>query len=226
MQAGNTSSNSNTVSVTTTAGGGGGPGVIAEYYFETGLDGWLDGGSDCTWATIAQAAYEGIGSVRLRDNSNSSNAVSPTLDLTGNTNVEFEFHVYPRSMEPGEDFFVEFFDGSSYQVIGNYVSGVDFTNNVFFSPPLIVLNSGTYNFNANNRFRIRCDASANNDQIFFDQVIITGDNVPILAPQTPTEEPAGTIALRSFTEETQDNVKIYPNPASAEIIIDMKEKCL
>jgi chitodextrinase len=219
--AGNTSGNSNTVSVTTTAGGGGGPGQIAAYFFETGLEGWSDPGSDCAWVQSG-AAFEGVGCVRLRDDSNTSNSESPVLDLTGNTQVTFEFHIFARSMETGEDFFVEFFDGSSYQVIGQYASGTDFTDNSFFSPTPIVLSSGTYNFNANNRFRIRCDASANNDQIFFDQVIISGDNVT-LAPQPPVAEPGNTLELRTFAEQTEQNVRIYPNPTNSILNIVMEE---
>ncbi|MCB0705531.1 MAG: fibronectin type III domain-containing protein [Saprospiraceae bacterium] len=219
--AGNNSGMSNTANETTT-GGGGGTGQIAAYYFETGIDGWIDGGSDCVWG-FSPGAYEGQGCIRLRDDSNTSNAISPVLDLSGNNEVTFEFHYYPRSMEAGEDFFVEFFNGSTYEVIGQYVSGVDFNNNSFYSPPLIVLDAGTYNFNANNRFRIRCDASANNDQIFFDQVIISGDNVAPLAPASPVVENPNTEILKSFIESTEENIKIYPNPANSELTIEMKE---
>ena len=66
--AGNNSALSNTVNATTTGGGSGGPGIIAAYYFETGLDGWLDGGSDCA-RVLSSRSYEGSYSIRVRDNS-------------------------------------------------------------------------------------------------------------------------------------------------------------
>ena len=213
--AGNNSGFSNTENVTTT-GTGGGPGVIAGYYFETGLQGWIDGGSDCARVNSPARSYEGDYSIRLRDNSNSSNARSPILDLTGNTQITIEFHTYARSMEVGEDFFVEFYNGSSYQVIGQYVRGTDFNNNSFFTDT-IVLDAGTYNFNANNRFRFRNDASTNNDQIYFDQVIISGDNVRTPAP---TVIDNGS-AIRSFTEFSKDNIKLYPNPANTVLNIEI-----
>ena len=137
---------------------------------------------------------------KYETNSSTSHSESPVLDLTGNTQVELELHVLPRSMETGEDFFVEFFDGSSYQVIGQYVSGTDFTNNVFFSPPLIVITSG---FATNNRFRIRCDASNNNDKIYFDQVIVTGDNAPLLAPEQPVVTEDNNTLLLSLCRANQ-----------------------
>jgi hypothetical protein len=212
--AGNVSGSTNT-SFTTIDGGGSNPGEIAAYYFETGLDGWIEGGNDCSRVASA-SSYEGSYSIRLRDNSSTSNAVSPVLDLSGNTEVSIEFHTYASSMETGEDFFVEFFNGTAYQVIGQYISGTDFNNGTFFTDT-IILNAGSYNFNTNNRFRIRCDASGNNDLIYFDQVIISGDNATALAPAVIDH---GEV-LRSFTQISLDNIKLYPNPAKALLNIEI-----
>lgn len=217
--AGNTSALSNTATGVTT-GGGGGAGVIAGYYFETGLEGWSDGGSDCARQNYPARSYEGNYSVRLRDNSSTSYALSPILDLSGNNQVTIEFHTYANSMEVGEDFFVEFFNGSTFQVIGNYARGADFNNGAFFTDT-ILLDAGTYNFNSNNRFRIRCDASANNDQIYFDQVIVSGDNVtaaPFRVIPRATQAP-----IKAFTDKTISNVKLYPNPTTSVLNIEILE---
>ncbi len=214
--AGNNSAFSNTENVTTT-GGGGGPGEIAGYYFETGFEGWSDGGSDCARVFNTSRAWEGDYSIRLRDNSSSSNTVSPALDLSGNNEVTIEFHVYSNSMEFGEDFFVEFWNGSSYQVIGNYARGIDFNNNEFFTDT-ISLDSGTYNFNANNRFRFRCDASGNGDRVYFDQIIISGDNVNQSA--APINITDGTV-VQSFARNAEVNIKLFPNPAYTVLNIEI-----
>ena len=217
--AGNISGNANTSF--TTLEGGGQSGVIAAYYFETGLDGWTDGGNDCARVNSSNS-YEGSYSVRLRDNSSTSIATSPNLDLSGNSTVSIELHSYANSMETGEDFFVEFYNGSSYEVVAQYVSGTDFSNGSFFSPPLIELNAGTHNFTTNNRIRVRCDASANNDQIYFDQVIISGDNAspqptasPLLAQQRNADR------LKAFKQIVDEQTKIYPNPAQSSLNIEM-----
>jgi hypothetical protein len=99
--AGNVSGSAST-SFTTIDGGTGNPGEIAAYYFETGLQGWTDGGSDCARQASANS-FEGTYSIRLRDDTSSSNAFSPALDLSGNTQVTVEFHTYASSMENGED---------------------------------------------------------------------------------------------------------------------------
>lgn len=216
--AGNVSGNA-TTSFTTLEDNGGNPDVIAGYFFETGFEGWIDGGSDCARQSTPNS-FEGSFSIRLRDNSNSSNMVSPVLDLSGNNQVTIEFHSFANSMENGEDYFVEFFNGSSYQVIGQYVSGTDFSNGSFFTDT-ITLDSSNFSFNASNRFRIRCDASANNDQIWIDQVIVSGDNVSSAA--APEEAPTIT-ALRSFTEASEDNIKLYPNPTRSQLTIDVLDE--
>jgi len=210
--AGNVSGSANT-SFTTIDGGTGNPGEIAAYFFETGLQGWTDGGNDCARQASGNS-FEGSFSIRLRDNSNTSNAFSPDLDLTGNTQVTVEFHTYASSMENGEDFFVEFFNGSSYEVIGQYVSGTHFNNGAFFDDT-IVLDAGSFNFTTNNRIRIRCDASNNNDQIWFDQVVISGDNV-----NAPVANDNTTV-LKRFNTTTNENVKLYPNPTNSILNIEI-----
>lgn len=218
--AGNYSPLSNTVNVTTA--GGGGAGQIAAYYFETGFDGWSDGGSDCARVLSSANSYEGNYSIRLRDNSSSSISVSPVLNLTGNTQVTIEFHTKSISFENGEDFFVEFYNGSTYQIVGRYIAGTHFSNGSFFTDT-IVLNSSSYNFNSNNRIRFRADASANDDQVYFDQVIISGDNVsnaPISIPSVSE----GTPNIKDYTRTVIDDIKLYPNPAKTQLIIDVLDR--
>ena len=212
--AGNDSGSVNTSFTTLEGGGTGNPGEIAAYYFESGLQGWTDGGNDCARQASANS-YEGTYSIKLRDNSSTSNAVSPVLDLSGNTQIDIEFHVNPNSMETGEDFFVEFYNGSSYQVIGQYVSGTDFSNGTYLNES-ISLSSGDYSFNASNKFRIRCDASANNDNIWFDQVIITGDNA-MASIVTINKAPV----IKAFTENAEANISLYPNPTNSLLNIEI-----
>jgi chitodextrinase len=214
--AGNTSALSNAVNASTT--GGGGPGVIAGYYFENGRQGWSDPGSDCRRFNNATYAFEGNFSIRLRDDSSTSNTVSPVLDLSGNNQVSFEFNYYPRSMENGEDFFIEFFNGSSYEVIGQYISGVDFNNNTFYNET-IVLDASSYNFNASNRFRIRNDASGNRDYVYFDQIIVSGDNVVGRQPNPSVIDTGENV--EDFTRANTGNISLYPNPAAAVLNIDV-----
>ncbi|MBT8253189.1 MAG: fibronectin type III domain-containing protein, partial [Bacteroidia bacterium] len=138
--------------------------TLNEGYFETGFDGWTDGGSDCA-RVLSANSFEGSYSIRLRDNSGTASSMtSPSYDLTNYESVEISFYYYPNSMENGEDFWLQFNDGSGWTTITTYVSGSDFTNGNFFNDTVVVADS-QFNFGTGAQFRFRCDASSNNDQV-------------------------------------------------------------
>ncbi|MCB0640673.1 MAG: T9SS type A sorting domain-containing protein, partial [Phaeodactylibacter sp.] len=63
----------------------------------------------------------------------------------------------------------------------------------------------------------------NNDKFFFDQVIIRGDNAPGVAPPAPAApQVQNTLAMQQFAQQTMQTVKIYPNPATALLHIDLQ----
>ncbi len=152
---------------------GGGTDVLHQGYFETGWDGWSDGGSDCARYSGSRS-YEGSYSIYIRDNSGTASAMtSPSFNLISYNQVEIEFYFYSYSMESGEDFWVRFYNGSSWSTVAAYARGTSFNNNAFYSAT-VVLDASQYNFASNSQFRFQCDASANNDLIYIDQVTITG----------------------------------------------------
>ncbi|MDJ0840520.1 MAG: immune inhibitor A [Acidobacteriota bacterium] len=147
--------------------------VLTSDDFESGWGNWNDGGSDVRRSANDSAyAHQGTFCVRLRDNSGAASAMSSDpFDATGYSQMRISFWYWARSMETNENFFVEFFNGSSWVVVADYVVNVDFSNNSF-SNPTVTINSGSVNFAANSRFRIRCDASGNSDWIYVDEVVV------------------------------------------------------
>jgi Zn-dependent metalloprotease len=221
--AGNESGASNTISVTTTGGGGGGcqTTVLSDDSFEGGWDGWADGGSDCARYSGSRS-YDGSYSIRIRDNTNSSVMTSPVHDITCYSQIEIEFYFYPNSMESGEDFWVQLYNGSSYQTVAAYASGTSFNNNSFYSAT-VTLSSNDYNFANNARIRFRCDASGNADRIYIDKVKITGSNPSafIGAPLTSSQSitPLGPIHTTDVDdaadmEELSREIALFPNPTT------------
>ena len=99
---------------------------------------------------------------------------SEAFNLTSYSSIEINFYYYPNGMEDGEDFFLQYYNGSGWSTIATYVAGAsnDFTNGSFYNDA-ITLNSGSYIFAANSQLRFQCDASNNGDEIYIDQVIIT-----------------------------------------------------
>jgi len=200
-----------------------GPIILNEGYFETGLDGWTDGGSDCARVSNSSYAFEGNYSVRIRDNSGVASSLTLSgIDLTQYTMVEIDFYFYVRSMENGEDFWLRYFDGSGWNTVATWTRGVDINNNTFYNAT-IVLSESQYNFINNSGFRFQNDASGNNDQIFIDQVVIKGFNGSARLINNRTE-PVGYFESRNTSEH---DVLIYPNPVSGNhlniILLDYNE---
>lgn len=223
--AGNTSA-AGTASFTTLSAGGPSAETLIGSTFETGLEGWLDGGSDC-FRYNGSRSYEGSFSMRLRDNSGtaSSMTTAASYDVSAYDQITIDFFFFPNSMENGEDFFVRYNDGSGWQTVATYASGTDFNNGTFYNAT-VNLSSADYNFPTNARFRIQCDASANADQVYIDQIEIT-------ASSGARNSGNKLVALNSFrtVEQSIDNdvdfedLSIYPNPAAntANIMMDIDE---
>lgn len=154
--------------VSVTSGGGGGNWAdVVNSDFESGLQGWTDGGSDCRRSSRDSAfASQGTFCVRLRDNSGTASSLFRTnLNLAGNSEARVLFDFNPQSFEGSENFFVEVYNGSSWTVVGNFVNGSDFTNGNAQSDVEV-----TFNPAGISGVRFRCDASANNDRVYIDRV--------------------------------------------------------
>lgn len=200
----------------TTLEGNTGGGEIAAYYFETGLQGWIDGGRLCRLQSTSNSC-EGNQSIRLRNGQSSSLATSPAIDLSGNTEVIFNMQVYASGMDNGDDFFVDYFDGSSYQPVGQYVRGTDFANGVCF--PVEIVLDASFNFASNSRFRVRNSANQNNDQIWFDEVIITGDAAPLTEPTDRSQ----SLATQAKILTMNSGIDLYPNPTRSRVSIQFEK---
>ncbi len=184
--------------------------VLHEGYFESGWDGWSDGGSDCARQADALRSYEGNYSIRIRDNSGiASSMTSPSFDLSPYNEVEFSFYFYANSMENNEDFWLQYNDGSGFTTIATWARGTNF-NNGSFENRVVTLNASNYNLVSNGQFRLRCDASGNNDHIFIDQVVITGNGSNNAARNIITK--IANAPEEQIIVENKNNFKLYPNP--------------
>ena len=220
--------NSNTISVSTLSGGSTN---IFAHYFETGWDGWVDGGADCARYTGTRS-YEGSWSIYIRDNSGiASSMTSSAYNVSPYNQLVLDFYFYATSMETGEDFWVQYYNGSSWSTVATYVSGTSFNNNGFYHATVTLTN---VTFPVNAQFRLQCDASDNTDLIYIDQVTLTGSTIPVAA-QTNGESGNQTCELVAISRadvgatEFSNYLVVYPNPAvnsisvtTAEIIIAAK----
>ncbi|KAB8152281.1 T9SS type A sorting domain-containing protein [Kordia sp. TARA_039_SRF] len=197
--------------------------VLHEGFFESGFDGWVDGGGDCARYS-GSYSYEGSYAIRLRDDVGTASSMTLNdIDVSSFDTVEIDFYFYANSMESGEDFWVRYHNGSSWQTVRTYASGSDFENGRFYNAK-VTLTSTSYNFVSNAKFRFQCDASANADQVYIDQVTITGivNASARMLTQSTKDTPRALSAVANTDElETEEDFTMYPNPASNQLEIRM-----
>jgi hypothetical protein len=193
----------------------GGIDILNQVFFENGFEGWIDGGSDCGYYT-GPRSWEGIGSVYIRDNSGTRSSVtSPALDMSSYNQVEIEFYFYSFSMENGEDFFVSFFDGTSWNQVAAYAAGTSFNNNGFYVAT-VNLSANDFNFASNSAFRFTNDASNNSDLIYLDEITIKGISFAREGAARINSEPR---LLRSMRDSNGSfDALLYPNPVTNGIL--------
>ncbi|OSY89080.1 hypothetical protein WH52_05165 [Tenacibaculum holothuriorum] len=195
---------------------GGGSTVLFDGSFETGWEGWTDGGGDC-YRYSGSRSSDGSYSIRLRDNSGTRSAMtSQSYNLSSYNQVEVSFEFYPYSMENNEDFWLRYYNGSSWSTVASWARGADFNNNTFYSAT-VTLNASDVNFASNSMFRFQCDASGNGDHIYIDKVKITGIGAGARGVGN------SLVALRTLDTTREGNTleeeySIYPNPVKGNML--------
>lgn len=144
------------------------PVVINTTNFESGWGFYVDGGVDASLY-----AFNGTTWGRIQDNSGvDSSFYSNAFNLSGASSLKIDYTYYASSMENGEDYFIELYDGVTWQVLANYKRGTDFNNGVTYNKTITVT-SAAFNFGAAAQLRFRNDASDNSDLILIDNVTLT-----------------------------------------------------
>ncbi|MFH2000949.1 MAG: S8 family serine peptidase [Planctomycetota bacterium] len=144
--------------------------------FESGWGSYLDGGGDCTRLKNTTYAHQGSYSGDIQDNSGTASsfyyANGVDVHNPGYTQIKIEFWFRMVSMETNEDFWVQYYNGSSWQTVAAFASGATYKNNIFY-PITLILNEGSYNFPTNMKIRFMCDASGNTDDVYIDEVRVS-----------------------------------------------------
>jgi len=182
--------------------------VITYDDFENGMGNYTDGGGDMSRYTGGTYAHQGSSAADIQDNSGTASSFyhTSTYDVSGFTEMEVEFWFIAISMENNEDFFVEYYNGSSWQTVADLNAGLDFVNNTFYNI-VVTISSSSYNFPTNARLRFRCDASNNSDDVYIDEIEWRGMSVPMppVADFSGTPTSGTAPLLVSFTDLSTNN---------------------
>ena len=143
--------------------------------FEDGFGNYTDGGMDCSLYTGGTYAHQGSNAADIQDNSGDSSSFYHTsgidVDTPGYTSIKVDFWFYANSMESGDDFWVQFYDGSSWNTVADYDSEDEFVNGQFYHE-IVWINETDYTFPSDMKIKFQCDASLNNDDIYIDEVYV------------------------------------------------------
>ena len=91
----------------------------------------------------------------------------------GYTQIKIEFWFKAVSMDnSNEDFWVQYYDGSSWHTVASYAQSIDFANGVFY-PKEVTIDESSYNFPTNMKIRFMCDASGNRDDVYIDEIRVS-----------------------------------------------------
>jgi len=165
---------SNTANATTQAAGG--TWVTITYDdFEAGLGSYTDGGSDMSRYTGGTYAWQGVAAADIQDNSGVASSFYTTTarNVTSYSNMEVQFYFRAQSMETGEDFWLQYFNGSTWQTVATFVAGTSFSNGAFYTATVPIPRT-TYTYPTGARIRFMCDASDNNDDVYVDAITWRG----------------------------------------------------
>ncbi|MEM1159288.1 MAG: glycosyl hydrolase family 28-related protein, partial [Verrucomicrobiota bacterium] len=141
--------------------------------FESGFGSWIDGGNDCILNGSGNFVNGSIGVVNIRDDSSSSNTSTGDLALSGFSEVLVEFDYEVVSFEGSENFVLEISTdgGSSYATVETWINDIDFADDGSVYNNESVLVNG-FILTDQTRIRFRCNASANNDNVYLDDIRI------------------------------------------------------
>lgn len=189
--------------------------VINTNQFETSFGIWTDGGTDCA-RVVSTNSYSGTSSLRLRDNTTTSLASTTSQNLTSYADLTVDFIFRGVGMETGEDFWLQISTngGSTYTTVATYTFNASLLNNTYYSSSVPI----TGPFTSTTRLRFRCDASDDTDEVYLDDITISGcqnaANSPVVNPEL--------VYKSQLSDPSGAEITVYPNPATDEVNLSIE----
>lgn len=195
--------------------------------FETGWGIFNDGGSDCWRPNNATLSCSGNRSLGLRDNSGTSRSVTDILDICGADEIKLDFQFRFDNMQWNRGLVVDFYNGNSWQPVAYYRRNNNHLDDICYSKTLLIDAAsfgGGAVFGSNHRLRFRTTGKRNEHKCFVDAVLISACS-PVTCRLASDLDTTGEIDKEELIIRTDDafnsSIKVYPNPATDRISIDL-----
>lgn len=136
---------------------------------------YTSGGGDCLEYTGGIYAHDGSNAVEIRDNSGDASSFYHTsgIDVSAHNYecIKVDFWFYADGMGTNHNFSVDYFDGTSWQQVANYIYNIHFQNDQFYHKN-VWINQSSYNFPTNMKIKFICDAANNNQHVYIDEIYV------------------------------------------------------
>ena len=143
--------------------------------FESGWGNYSDGGMDCSLYMDGVYAHEGDAAADIRDGNGVHSSFTHTLpqNVSAYSELKVEFWFRAERLDNSDEgFWVQYYDGSTWHVVATLALHTDFENGVFYNKVVTIPDSYTYPTNA--RLRFQCNANANRDNVYIDEIEFRG----------------------------------------------------
>jgi choice-of-anchor B domain-containing protein len=188
--------------------------------FETSLGIWTDGGTDCARVNNSAFANSVPYSMQLRDNTTTSLMTTTNQNCAAFSEMQVSFSYVSSSFDnANEDFWLQVSTngGTTFTTVADYNYSIEFINgsrkNVTVTIPGPFTNT--------TKFRFRADASADDDNLYIDDVVIKGCLPPSIT-NDGNDEVNNTTPSAQWEEISE--VKTGPNPASQSFLVQFKSE--
>jgi len=162
-------------------GGGGTTNWVELTYddFEGGFGNYLQGNADCKFYTGGTLAHEGSNAANIQGDNGAVDGYfehANGLDVaTSNyTEIRVEFWFQAVSMDVGgpDSFAVQYYDGTVWTNIAEYVAGINLTNDVFTFESLLI-SEDEFTFPTDMKIRFQCYGNGGADDVYIDEVRVS-----------------------------------------------------
>jgi len=149
--------------------------------FESGWGNYTDGGADCYLYTGTTYAHQGNNAANIQDNTGTTSSFSYTSNVDvhtpGWTQIKVDFWYKcigfdPPGSQGNEDFWVQYYDGTNWNTVEDFIYQTDFQNDIFYHAA-VYINESQYNFPTNMKIRFMCDATGDTDDVYIDEIAVT-----------------------------------------------------
>ncbi len=186
--------------------------------FEFNLDQWSQIGKECNRTKAFSSS--GMYGIQLQDDAQLRSSISTMpLNLASYSSLRFSFQFTSREFEAQENFMLEVSmdGGRSFILQENWVHGIDFENGESIAESVDL----TLDFTESTIFRIRCDASDNDDQLFIDDVLITDCPRPSGIEFSSTSNNSNINIIAINKTEAGESISLLSHPSDDAFTINM-----